>query len=104
MDKLRSRDDLKYSATDLYCTLRGPIKLPTLGHISQISLNIREPDEPWAFPKTYHVAAYKQLPMGPKHADLALAAPRHPPPDRERVVRFRLTALALLIRRGSNPL
>ena len=77
MDKLRSCDDLKYSTTNLYCTVRTPIKLPTWGHIAQNALNVRDANEPWAFYKTDHASAYKQLPPGPKRDGLAMAALRH---------------------------
>ena len=56
IDKLRSCDDLKYSTTNMYCTSPTPIKLLTWGHIAQISLNIRQTEERWAFFKTDHEA------------------------------------------------
>ena len=78
MDISRSRDDLKYSTTNLYCTVWTPIKLPTWDHIAQISLRARPTNEPWAFFKTDHEAAYKQLPLDPTQANLAMVALRHP--------------------------
>ena len=62
----------------MYCAVWTPIKIPTWRHIAQLELNIRGTEEPWVFFKTYHEAAYKQLPLAPAHAGLAMVALRHP--------------------------
>lgn len=38
--KLRACDDLKYSKTHEYCAARGPISLPTWGHIGQMAIPV----------------------------------------------------------------
>ena len=63
MDKLRACDDLKYGATDLYCSVWTPSKLPTWGHISQLAASVRRTKCDWPFFKTDHESAYKQLPL-----------------------------------------
>ena len=77
-DKLRACDDLKHNHVNLHCTVWTPIKLPTWDHISQMCLNIRTSERKWAFLKADHEAAYKQLPLEPSHANLALVALRNP--------------------------
>ena len=78
IDKIRSCDDLKYSTTNEYCTVWAPIKLPTWGHIGQMTLDVKETNRPWSFSKVGHEAAYKQLPLGPTHAKYATVALRRP--------------------------
>ena len=77
-DKIRSCDDLKYSTTNEYCTVWTPIKLPTWDHLAQISLDLKDTNEPWIFFKQDHASAYKQLPLDPDHAKFAMVALRHP--------------------------
>ena len=77
-DKIRSCDDLKYSTTNEYCTVGTPIKLPTWDHLSQIALDIKDTNRPWIFFKLDHASAYKQLPIDPAHAKLAMVALREP--------------------------
>ena len=78
LDKVRPCDDLKYSTTNQYCTVWTPIKLPTWDHIGQMAIEIKDTQRPWAFLKTDHEAAYKQLPLDPEHARLAMVTLRHP--------------------------
>ena len=78
MDKLRACGDLKYSTTNMYCTVWTPIKLPTWGHIGQMALNIADPRRSWSFMKRDHEAAYKQLPLGDNQTKYAMVALRHP--------------------------
>ena len=78
MDKLRSRDDLKYSTTNMYCTVWTPIKLPTWGHIGQMALNVDESHRSWTFMKMDRESAYKQLLLGDARAKYAMLTLRHP--------------------------
>ena len=78
LDKIRPCDDLKYSTTNQYCTVWTPIKLPTWDHIGQMAIEIQDTQRPWAFLKTDHEAAYKQLPLDPEQTRLAMVTLRHP--------------------------
>ena len=78
MDKLRSCDDLKYSTTNMYCTVWTPIKLPTWDHIGQMTLEVANSNRPWSFMKMDHEAAYKQLPIDSDQTKYAMVALRHP--------------------------
>ena len=79
-DKVRARDDHRRNTANihLHCTVWAPIKLPTRDHISHMSLNIRHTQRKWAFSKSDHEAAYKQLPTTPDHTNLALVALKSP--------------------------
>ena len=77
-DKLRACDDLNHNDVDLYFTVWPPIKLPTWDRIAQMRLNVRPSRETREFPNADREAAYKQLPMRPAHANLAMVALRDP--------------------------
>ena len=77
-DKLRACDDLRHNCVNLHCTVWTPIKLPTWDHISQMCLRVRRTKRRWAFFKADHEAAYKQLPLAPDQAKLALVALKNP--------------------------
>ena len=64
--------------TNLHCSVWTPIKLPTWDHIGQMTRNIRNTNRPWSFFKADHESAYKQLPLDPDQAHLAMVALRHP--------------------------
>ena len=72
MGKIRACGDLKYGRANLACSTRTPISLPTWGHIGQIFLGISTTDQPLAFPKADHKAAYKNLPLNPAQADACI--------------------------------
>ena len=75
-NKLCACDDLKYNEADLFFTIWAFIKLPTWGHIAQMCPNVRHTKKEWEFYKSDHEAEYKQLPMRPEHANLAMAPHR----------------------------
>ena len=78
LDKVRSRDDLKYPTANEYCTVWTPIKLPTWDHIGQMALLVKDTLRPWSFLKADLEAAYKQLPIDPDQATLAMVGLRRP--------------------------
>ena len=43
-----------------------------------MALDVRDTMRPWSFLKADHEAAYKQLPLDPAHATLAMVGLRHP--------------------------
>ena len=74
--EIRGFDGVKCNAVNLYCAAWAPFKLPTCGHIAKIFLNARPESRKWGFFKGYREATYKQLPMRPEHANLAMVAIR----------------------------
>ena len=99
-DKLRACDDLKYSKTNEFCSVKTPISLPTWDHIGQMATTVADSARPWSFLKTDHAAAYKQLPLRPDQANLAVIALRDPTTDqwaafRSRTLVFGSTAAVL---------
>ena len=82
MDKLRACDDLRYSTTNAYCSVRTPIKLPTWDHLAQMAANVTKTDRKWGFFKADHESAYKMLPIKPAHIKMALVTLRDPSTDR----------------------
>ena len=77
-DKLRACDDLKHNHVDRYCSVWAPIKLPTWDRIAQMCLGVKEDLRERPFFKADRESAYKQLPMGPKHHNLAMGSIRNP--------------------------
>ena len=71
-------DDLKYSKANELCAAKTPISLPTWDHIGQMTISVAPSARQWPFLKTDHTAAYKQLPLRPDNADLAVIALRGP--------------------------
>ena len=78
MGKLRACDDLKYGATNLYCAVWTPIKLPTWGHIAQLAASARSAKRAWSFFKTDHESAYRKLPLSPEDQCVSAVVLRHP--------------------------
>ena len=75
-DKLRACDDINHNEVNLYfCTIWTPVKLPTRDHNAQMCLGVRPDKKNSEFPNADYEAAYKQLPLRPEHANLAIGPP-----------------------------
>ena len=90
--KLRARDDPKYGAKNLYCSVWAPTKLPTWGRIAQLAALARPSKCAWSFFKTDHESTYKQLPIAPGDQRASVVALRDPKTGR----RMAFTPRALL--------
>ena len=77
-DEIRAGDDTRLNFVNLHCAVRTPIKLPKWGHIAHMCLDIRNFRHTEAFLNSDREAAYKQLPLAPGRATLALVALRGP--------------------------
>ena len=77
-DKLRACDDLRHSRTNLACVVETPIKLVSWDHLVEVTNLTNTATRNWAFFKADHEAAYKQLPLAPSHAKLAIIALKNP--------------------------
>ena len=77
-EKLRALDDLRRNMTNLCTTALTPITLPTWEHRAQIAKKTHHTNIDWAFRKGDRKAAYKQLPLGPRYANLTAITLRDP--------------------------
>ena len=69
---------MKRNDVNPYCAVWTFEKLPTWGHIAQMRLNVEHTKRDWGLPRADREAAYKQLPLRPEHANLAMVALRDP--------------------------
>lgn len=76
--KIRARDDLKHPHTNRGMRASSPITLPTWGIIAQQCYIIADTPRDWGLGVNDHGSAYNLHPLGPDHADLAVAALRSP--------------------------
>ena len=76
--KLRACDDLRHNMTNLCTSILTPITLPTWDHLAQMAKIAHLTNRNWDFLKGDHASAYKQLPLGPKYANLSVVTLRDP--------------------------
>ena len=72
-----TRDDLRHNMVNLGTSAMTPITLPTWGHMAQVAKRVHTSGMEWAFLKGDRASEYKQLPLGPKYANLTAVALRN---------------------------
>ena len=80
--KMRARDDLKRTMSNLAFTLEAPIQLVSRGNIAQISHILSADGGDWVLFKADRRVAYIQLPIDPSDPAAAIVALRHPGENR----------------------
>ena len=80
-NNLRACGDLRHARTNLACAVETPIKLVRWRHLAELSNLVKLGGRDWAFFKADNEAAYKQLPLDPKHTKLAVIPPAHRMPN-----------------------
>ena len=73
--KLRACDDLRHAKANMACIVETPIKIARWDHLSELSNRVNDRARDRAFFKADREAAYKQLPLDPRHTKLAVIAP-----------------------------
>ena len=81
-DKIRAFGDLRFSKTNLSFVVATPIKLPSRGHLVEISNIGYAGRRDWPFPKSDHEASYRKISLDPLHAKLSAISMRPPTDDR----------------------
>ena len=76
--KIRPCDDLRHNLTNVCTAILTPITLPKWDHLSEIDKALYRTIRDWSFIKGDRASAYKQLLLGPDHANLTVVALRHP--------------------------
>ena len=77
-EKLRARDDLRRNMANLCTSVMTPITLPNWGHMAQMAKRVHNSGIDWEFLKGDRESAYKQLPLGPRYANMAVVSLRIP--------------------------